>query len=315
MSNFFSKDDLIFVAGHTGLVGSATVRYLTEQGYNNIITKDKTELDLRQQLQVEDFFSSHKIKHVFLCAAKVGGILYNNSCQAEFLYDNLMIASNVINSAAKNKVEKLIYLGSSCIYPKLASQPISEDSLLTGHLEPTNEGYAIAKIAGLKLCEKYKKQYGHNFVSVMPTNLFGVGDNFHPDNSHVIPGMMRRFHHAKMNNLETVTVWGSGQAKREFLYVDDLAKALFVIWNNYNDHTPINVGTGKDCSIADLAYQMKIATDFKGEIVFDTSKPDGSPRKLLNVDKIFNLDWRPTLDLKQGLSITYNWAVKNNKLG
>jgi GDP-L-fucose synthase len=308
------KNSRIFIAGHRGLVGSAIERNLRAKGYTNIVTKTHQELDLLRQNDVEKFFQNEKIDYVFFAAAKVGGILYNQRYQADFLYENLMLSANVIQAAAQNGVEKLLYLGSSCIYPKLASQPIREDSLLTGPLEPTNEGYAIAKIAGLKLCEKYMSQYGKRFVSVMPTNLYGPGDNFHPEHSHVIPGMMRRFHDAKVQKLNEVVMWGTGKPRREFLYVDDLAEALFVIMDKYEEPETINVGCGEDVAILELAQCMKETVGFEGAIVTDTSKPDGTPRKLLDVQKMFSLGWRPKTALPDGLKKAYGWAIEHKLL-
>jgi GDP-L-fucose synthase len=268
-------------------------------------------MNLINQGEVDRFFKEEQIDTVYLAAAKVGGIQANNLYQADFLYENLAIASNVIRASAQYGVSKLLFLGSSCIYPKMAAQPIREDSLLTGSLEPTNEGYAIAKIAGLKLCEMYRRQYGKNFISAMPTNLYGPGDNFHPENSHVIPGMMRRFHEAKLNNAPEVVVWGSGNPKREFLHVDDLADALVLLMEKYESLTTINVGTGEDCSIRELAEIMKEVVGYTGKIVFDTSKPDGTPRKVLDVSRIQALGWKHSHSLRQGLEKTYRWALEN----
>jgi GDP-L-fucose synthase len=298
-------DAKIFVAGHRGLVGSALVRRLRLEGYDNLVTSPRRELDLLNQAAVDSFFAQQNIDVVLLAAARVGGILANSQFQADFLYENLMIAANVIRAAANTKVKKLVFLGSSCIYPKLATQPIDETSLLTGSLEPTNEGYAIAKIAGLKLCELYRRQYDKDFVSVMPTNLYGPGDNFDPDNSHVIPGLMRRFHEAHLNHREKVSVWGSGSPKREFLYVDDLASAVLMVMNRYSDAETINIGTGEDITICELASLMKKTIGYQGEIEFDSSKPDGTPRKVLNVTKIKALGWTPQVRLEKGLRETY----------
>ncbi len=305
------KDSPIFVAGHRGLVGSAIIRNLTSKGYTNILCRGRDELDLLDQAAVNYFFQQNKIEYVVIAAAKVGGILYNQNYQADFLYENLVIAATLINAAANNDVKKLLYLGSSCIYPKLAPQPLKEEYLLTGPLEPTNEGYAIAKIAGLKLCEKYNMQYGKNFISAMPTNLYGPGDNFHPDHSHVIPGMLRRFHRAKIEGIPEVVVWGSGNPKREFLHVDDLAEGLYVLMEKYDDPTVINVGTGVDCSIAELACMMKDVVGYQGEIVFDTSKPDGTPRKVMDVSRMKSLGWEPKYSLADGLAETYQWVLEN----
>ncbi len=307
-------DSNIFVAGHKGLVGSAIVRCLNRHAYKNIITKTRGELDLLDQSQVNKFFKENRVEYVFLAAAKVGGILYNQKFQADFLYENLMVSANVIHAAANHGTEKLLYLGSSCIYPKLAPQPIKEESLLSGPLEPTNEGYALAKIAGLKLCEKYQQQYGKRFISAMPTNLYGPGDNFHPDHSHVIPGMMRRFHEAKMNNLPEVVIWGTGTPKREFLFVDDLAEALITLIRKYESTSTVNVGTGEDCTIYELAEIMREIVGFKGDITLDKSKPDGTPRKVLDVSRIKSLGWSPKLSLKEGLKTTYDWALEHKVL-
>jgi len=309
-----NPNDSIFIAGHRGLVGSAVTRALRARGFKNLLMPTHAELDLIEQDQVRDFFKSNKIDHVILAAAKVGGILFNQRFQAEFLYDNLMISANVIHAAAQSGVQKLLYLGSSCIYPKLAPQPIHEDSLLTGPLEATNEGYALAKIAGLKMCEKYNVQLGKNFISVMPTNLYGPEDNFHPEHSHVIPGMMRRFHEAKVKELPEVVIWGTGTPKREFLHVDDLANALCLLMERYNSPQTINVGTGKDCTIRELAEAMRDVVGYKGEIRLDTSKPDGTPRKVLDVGRIQALGWAPKYSLRDGLADTYRWALEQGKL-
>jgi GDP-L-fucose synthase len=299
----------VFVAGHRGLVGSAIVRRLERDGFENIIVKTRKELDLTNQSAVQTFFEKEKIDAVYLAAAKVGGIHANNEYQADFLYENLMIASNVIHASAQFGVTKLLFLGSSCIYPKLAPQPLHENSLLTGPLEPTNEGYAIAKIAGLKLCEMYQRQYGKRFISAMPTNLYGPGDNFHPLNSHVIPGMMRRFHEAKNKGLKEVQIWGTGTPRREFLHVDDLADALVMLMDRYEASQTINVGTGEDCTILELAQLMKETTGFPGEITLDRTKPDGTPRKVLDVSRIREIGWKPARSLKNGLQETYRWAL------
>jgi GDP-L-fucose synthase len=294
-------------------VGSAVVRALGRKGFTNVLLKSRAELDLLDHGAVETFFSKNKIDYVILAAAKVGGILFNNKYQADFLYENLVISANVIHASAQHGVEKLLYLGSSCIYPKHAPQPISEDSLLTGPLEPTNEGYALAKIAGLKLCEKYQLQYGKHFISAMPTNLYGEGDNFHPEHSHVIPGMMRRFHQAKVEGRDKVVIWGSGKPLREFLYVDDLAEALLLLMEKYEAPQTINVGTGEDCSILQLATMMKEVVGFPGAIELDTSKPDGTMRKVLNVNRMKALGWSPKYTLLDGLKKTYHWALENRK--
>ena len=302
------------MAGHRGLVGSAIVRHLNQQGYKNVITKNRGELDLLNQPEVDKFFKENRIDYVFLAAAKVGGILFNQRFQADFLYENLAIGSNVIHAAANHGVEKLLYLGSSCIYPKNCPQPIKEEYLLTGPLEATNEGYALAKIAGLKLCEKYQQQYGKRFISAMPTNLYGPGDNFHPDHSHVIPGMMRRFHEAKLNNAKEVVIWGTGSPKREFLHVDDLAEGLIMLMKKYEGPQTINIGTGKDGTILELAQMLKEIVGFRGEIVLDSTKPDGTPRKVLDVSRIRSLGWEPSLTLKEGLEKTYRWTQDNGIL-
>lgn len=306
-------DSKIFVAGHKGLVGSSIMRKLIHLGFSNVITKNRKELDLCDQKLVHEFFSKEQPEYVILAAAKVGGILFNNNFQADFLYENLITSINVIHSAFTFNTKKLLFLGSSCIYPKMAPQPLQESSLLSGQLEPTNEGYAIAKIAGLKLCEKYFQQYGRKFISVMPTNLYGPEDNFHPEYSHVIPGIMRRFHQAKQLGTESAVIWGTGSPRREFLHVDDLAEALFILMNSYDDPSIINVGTGVDISLRELAEMIKDIVGFKGKIVYDTSKPDGTQRKVLEVSKIKSLGWTPCYSLYEGLIRTYEWAVANNK--
>ncbi len=307
------KNSRIFVAGHAGLVGSAVVRALRSKGFENLVLRSRQDLDLRNQASVDEFFGRESIDYAFIAAARVGGIIYNQNYQADFLYDNLMIAANVMHAAANCGVRKLLYLGSSCIYPKLAPQPIREEYLLSGALEPTNEGYALAKIAGLKLCEKYMKQYGKRFISAMPTNLYGPGDNWHPQHSHVIPGMMRRFHEAKIKGLNEVVIWGTGAPRREFLFVDDLAEALCLLMDTYEEETTINVGTGTDISIYELAHLMKETVGFKGEITLDSSKPDGTLRKLLDVTRMKRLGWEPRTDLKEGLKIAYEWALEHGK--
>ncbi len=306
-----NKSDRIFVAGHNGLVGSAVIRRLKQKGFENVVTRTRAELDLLNQVQVNAFFASTPIDVVVVCAAKVGGIFANKSFPADFLYENIVIASNLVHAAAYSNVKKLLYLGSSCIYPKLATQPIAESELLAGPLEPTNEGYAVAKIAGLKLCEYFSRQYKKDFISAMPTNLYGPYDNFHPDHSHVIPGMMRRFHEAKVEKKSSVSVWGTGNCKREFLHVDDLSEALLYLLDNYSDTKTINVGTGQDCTIKELAYTIKKVVGYPGEILFDTSKPDGPPRKLLNVERINALGWQAQISLEDGLRETYAWALHN----
>lgn len=311
----------IFVAGHKGMVGSAIVRRLEGEDVE-LVLRSRCELYLLFQQQVYEFFQDNKIDEVYVCAAKVGGILANNTYPADFIYDNLMIQTNLIHSAHKANIDKLLFLGSSCIYPKLATQPIKESELLNGFLEPTNEPYAIAKIVGIKLCESYNRQHGRDYRSVMPTNLYGINDNFHPQNSHVVPGMMLRFHEAKINNDSEVFIWGTGNVMREFLYVDDLADACVHIMNLdkeiYEESVSpmvshINVGTGVDCTIAELAETLKKITGFTGEIIFDTSKPDGAPRKLLDVSKIKTLGWSYSTDLEDGLRETYHWFLSNQR--
>lgn len=306
-----NKPDKIYVAGHRGMVGSAIVRKLKAEGFNNIIIVPSSELDLRNPDQVKTFFAREKPDHVFLAAARVGGIHANNTYRAEFLYDNLMIQNNVIHNSYLNKVKKLLFLGSSCIYPKLAPQPLKEDYLLTGPLEYTNEPYAIAKITGIKMCEAYRSQYGCNYISVMPTNLYGPNDNYDLNNSHVLPALLRKFHTAKIENNDTVEVWGSGKPMREFLHVDDLASACFFLMQNYNEPQLVNIGTGKDISIKDLALLIKKITGFRGELKFDSSKPDGTPRKLLDVTKLHNLGWNHRIELEEGIRKVYE-EVKSN---
>ena len=310
----------IFVAGHRGMVGSAIVRRLQNAGHNNIITRTRDELDLLDQASVHAFFQKTPIDEVYLAAAKVGGILANNTYPAQFIYENLTIEANIIHAAHTAGVKKLLFLGSSCIYPKNAPQPMKEEALLTGRLEPTNEPYSIAKIAGIKLCESYNRQYGCDYRSVMPTNLYGPGDNFHPENSHVIPALTRRFHEAKQKNNESVSVWGTGQPKREFLHVDDLADACAFVMdlpqNDYRQKTApmlshINIGTGKDISIAELARMIACVVGFKGCIEFDTTMPDGAPRKLLNVEKLTRMGWQADIPLKDGLKQSYAWFLEH----
>ncbi|RAK23648.1 GDP-L-fucose synthase [Flavobacterium aquaticum] len=306
------KDAKIFVAGSNGMVGSAIVRALRSKGFVNIVVKSSKELDLKNQQAVHDFFSQEQPDYVFLAAAKVGGIHANNTYPATFIYDNIMIQSNVIQAAYDFNVKKLLFLGSSCIYPKFAPQPIKEEYLLTGSLEPTNEAYAIAKIAGLKMCQFYKQQYGCNFISAMPTNLFGVNDNFNLENSHVLPALLRKFIEAKQNNKQEVTIWGSGTPKREFLFVDDLAEACLFLMENYNGNETVNIGTGEDVSIKELAETIMKIVGFEGNLIFDASKPDGAPRKLLDVSKINNLGWKHKTNLEEGIQKTLNWIQKNN---
>ncbi|WP_019989190.1 GDP-L-fucose synthase [Rudanella lutea] len=304
----------IYVAGHRGMVGSAIVRNLQAKGYENIITRTSSELDLRNQAAVAEFFATEKPAYVFLAAAKVGGILANNTYRAEFLYDNLMIESNIIHSAYQNKVTKLLFLGSSCIYPKMAPQPLREESLLTGLLEPTNEPYAIAKIAGIKLCEAYRSQYGANFISAMPTNLYGPNDNYDLQGSHVLPALIRKFHDAKINNLPTVEVWGTGSPRREFLHADDLADACVFLMNNYNEELFVNIGTGEDVTIRELAEMVQEVVGYEGELRWNTDKPDGTPRKLMDVSRLHSLGWKHTTDLRQGLEVTYQDFLANEEL-
>jgi GDP-L-fucose synthase len=305
------KDAKIYVAGHRGLVGSAIMRKLKKEGYNNLVYRTSSGLDLRRQEKVEEFFKEEKPDYVILAAAKVGGIQANDTYSAEFLYDNLMIESNVIDAAYQNDVKKLLFLGSSCIYPKFAEQPMKEKYFLSGKLEPTNEGYAVAKITGIKLCEHYNKQYGTNFISAMPTNLYGPNDNFDLETSHVLPALIRKFHEAKVNDEKEVVIWGTGKPKREFLHVDDLADALLFLMNNYNGNQFVNVGVGKDISILELAQLIKDVVGFEGEIVNDLSKPDGTPRKLLDVSKLNDLGWEAQISLEEGIKDTYQW-FKNN---
>lgn len=315
-----NSSDVIYVAGHRGMVGSAIMRQLESLECQNILVRTSAELDLTNQLAVREFFTEHKVDAVFLAAAKVGGIHANNTYPAEFIYRNLMIEANIIHEAWLFGVKKLLFLGSSCIYPQLAEQPMREDALLTNTLEPTNEPYAIAKIAGIKLCESYNRQYGTDFRSVMPTNLYGENDNFHPENSHVIPAMMRRFHEAVRDSAKEVVVWGTGKPMREFLHVDDMASACLHVMQLDNERyatntspmlSHINVGTGIDCTIRELAETMAKVTAFKGHIVFDTSKPDGTPRKLMDVSRLERLDWKARISLEEGLKTTYQWFLVN----
>ena len=307
------SDAKIYVAGHLGMVGSAICRFLNKAGFKNIIGKSSAELDLRNQADVNAFFEMEKPEYVFLAAAKVGGIKANDTYRAESLYDNLMIEANVIHAAYKNGVEKLLFLGSSCIYPKMASQPIKEEYLLSGSLEPTNEPYAIAKIAGMKLCENYGRQYGCNYISAMPTNLFGVGDNYHPQNSHVLPALIRKFQLAKENNDSEVELWGSGTPKREFLYADDLASACVFLMQNYNGVEPVNVGVGEDISIAHLANVVREIVGFDGNIRWNLDMPDGTPRKLLDVSKLTSLGWKPNIKLEEGIKLAYADFLKRKE--
>jgi GDP-L-fucose synthase len=306
--------DKIYVAGHNGLVGSAILRALKSAGYSNLIYKRSSELDLRNQQATRDFFAKENPKYVFLAAAKVGGIVANNTYRADFIFDNLMIETNVIKAAFDHKAEKLLFLGSSCIYPKMAPQPLKEDSLLTGPLEYTNEPYAIAKIAGIKLCESFYDQYGANFISAMPTNLYGLNDNYHPENSHVLPALIRKFHEARENGQNQVLIWGSGTPRREFLFADDLAEACLFLMDNYNDRQFVNVGVGEDITIKELAELIADVVGFKGELVFDTSRPDGTPRKLMDVTRIHSLGWKHKTSLREGITIAYQDFLKKEGL-
>jgi len=299
------KNSRIYIAGHKGMVGSAIYRKLHKEGFDNIITRNSSELDLRDQRAVTEFFDTEKPDYVFLAAAKVGGIIANNTYRADFLYENLQIQNNVIHSSYVNKVKKLMFLGSSCIYPKLAPQPLKEEYLLTGLLEHTNEPYAIAKIAGIKMCDAYRDQYGCNFISVMPTNLYGYNDNYHPQNSHVLPALIRRFHEAKVQESPDVTIWGTGSPMREFLFADDLAEACYYLMQNYDEAGLVNIGTGEDLSIKDLALLIKKVVGYEGEIKFDTSKPDGTPRKLMDVSKLHSKGWKHTIELEDGIKLAY----------
>lgn len=307
-------DSKIYIAGHRGMVGSAIYRLLQSQGYTQLITRTSKELDLRNQHAVNDFFGLEKPDYVFLAAAKVGGIQANNTYRAEFLYDNLMMETNIIHAARIHRVSKLLFLGSSCIYPKMADQPLKEEYLLNGYLEPTNEPYAIAKIAGIKLCEAYRAQYGSNFISVMPTNLYGYGDNYDLENSHVLPALLRKFHEAAESIAASVEVWGSGNPKREFLFADDLADACVFLMNTYNGGEIINIGTGEDVSIRDLAEQIKSLTGFAGEITFNASQPDGTPRKLLDVSRLHSIGWKHRTSLAEGLEKTYAHYIEQTEL-
>lgn len=306
-----NKTDKIYVAGHRGLVGSAIVRKLQEQGYTNIITRTSQQLNLTSQQAVNDFFASEKPDYVFLSAAKVGGIHANDTYPADFIRENLQIQTNVIDAAYRNKARKLLFLGSSCIYPKFAPQPMKEEHLLTGELEPTNEWYAIAKIAGIRMCQAYHKQYGFNAISLMPTNLYGPGDNFNLANSHVLPALIRKFHDAKEQNKPEVEVWGTGTPRREFLHVDDLADASVYLMNHYDSPEIINVGVGNDVTIKELAEIVKDVVGFAGKLTFNTTKPDGTPRKLLDVSKLHNAGWVSKIHLKEGIDGTYKWYINN----
>jgi len=305
------SDSKVFVAGHAGLVGSAIKRKLESENYNNIYWVRRKNCDLRNRVQVDQYFSQSKPEYVFVASAKVGGIHANSTYPAEFIYDNLMIQCNIIDSAYKHGVKKLVFLGSSCIYPKNPKIPITEDQLLSSYLEPTNDAYAIAKIAGLRMCRAYREQYGFNAISLMPTNLYGPGDNFHPENSHVMPGLMRRFHEAKVNNTPSVVCWGHGLVKREFLHVDDLADACYTCMQKYEEDEHINVGTGEDVTIKELAETVSDVVGYKGKIEWDTSKPSGTPRKVMNVDKMKALGWEPKHSLREGIESTYKWYLEN----
>ncbi|STA98780.1 GDP-L-fucose synthase [Clostridium baratii] len=306
-----NKDSKIYVAGHRGLVGSAIVRNLEAKGYTNIICRTHKELDLTNQEAVRNFFEMEKPEYVFLAAAKVGGINANNVYPADFIYENLMIQNNVIKAAHDFNVTKLLFLGSTCIYPKMAPQPIKEEYLLTGSLEETNEAYAVAKIAGLEMCKFFKRQYGDNFISCMPTNLYGPNDNFDLQSSHVMPALIRKFHEAKVNNEETVEVWGTGTPLREFLYVDDMADACVFLMENYDGEQHVNIGTGVEVSIRELAETIKEVVGFDGELVFNTDMPDGTPRKLTTVEKLNNLGWKHNIELREGIELAYNWFLEN----
>lgn len=307
------QQDKIYIAGHNGMVGSAIRRNLENKGFTNLLLRSSKELDLRDQSAVRQFFAESRPDYVFLAAAKVGGIIANNTYRADFLYENLMIESNVIHQSWQCGVKKLMFLGSSCIYPRMAPQPLKEQYLLTGPLEETNEPYAIAKIAGIKLCEAYRDQYGANFISVMPTNMYGRGDNYHPTHSHVLPGLIRRFHDARENDIPIVTVWGSGTPKREFLFADDLAEACYFLMQVYNEKELVNIGTGEDLSIAELAGLIKEVTGYPGKIAFDASRPDGTPRKLMDVSKLHQLGWRHRTELKEGIQLAYRDFLQNHK--
>ncbi len=305
------KNSKIYVAGHNGMVGSAIIRNLKERGYTNIVYRSSKELDLRRQIEVEKFFEDEKPEYVYLAAAKVGGIYANNTYPAEFIYDNLMIETNIIHSAYKNAVKKLLFLGSSCIYPKFAQQPIKEEYLLEGKLEETNEAYAIAKITGIELCKFYRRQYGCDFISAMPTNLYGINDNFDLETSHVMPALIRKFHEAKINNEKEVVMWGTGKPKREFMYVDDLADALNHLMLNYSDEIHVNMGTGEDIEIGELGKIIKEVVGYRGKIVNDLSKPDGTPRKLLDVTKLKDTGYTHKVELREGIERVYEWYLEN----
>jgi GDP-L-fucose synthase len=300
------KKDKIYIAGHRGMVGSALLRKLEQEGFTNLIGKTSKELDLTNQQAVADFFETEKPDFVFLSAAKVGGIVANNTYRAQFIYENLMIQNNIIHQSYEHGVKKLMFFGSSCIYPKMAPQPLKEAYLLTGLLEPTNEPYAIAKISGIKMCESYRAQYGCNFISVMPTNLYGYNDNYHPENSHVLPALIRKFHDAKIKQIPSVTIWGTGTPLREFLFVDDLADAAYMLMKTYNGVEFVNIGYGEDISIKDLALLVKKVIGYDGKLVFDTTKPDGTPRKLMDISKLKTMGWIPKISLEQGIALAYD---------
>lgn len=306
-----NKSNKIYVAGHRGMVGSAIVRRLKAEGFDNLVLRTSQELDLRNQRAVEEFFATEKPDYVFLAAAKVGGIQANNIYRADFIYENMMIQNNVIHAAYVQQVKKLMFLGSSCIYPKLAPQPLKEDYLLTGLLEPTNEPYAIAKIAGIKMCDAYRAQYGCNFISVMPTNLYGPNDNYDLNNSHVLPALIRKIHEAKVNNAPAVVMWGTGSPRREFLHADDLADACFYLMQHYNEEGLVNIGTGEDVTIKDLALLIKDIVGYEGEIQHDLSKPDGTPRKLMDVSRLHNMGWKHRMELHEGIAKVYNEFVRS----
>lgn len=308
------KNSKIYVAGHTGMVGSSIVRKLKSEGFNNLITRTRSELNLTSQLEVSEFFSSERPEYVFLSAAKVGGIKANNDYKGDFIYENLMIQTNIIKSSYDFGVKKLLFLGSSCIYPKLAPQPLKEEYLLSGYLEQTNDAYAIAKIAGIKMCQSFNQQFGTNFISVMPTNLYGSGDNYHPENSHVIPALIRKFHEAKCEKAPKVHIWGTGNPKREFLYVDDLAEACLFLMYEYNDVEIVNIGTGYDVTIRDLAFLIRDIVGYQGLVEFDNSKLDGTPRKLLDVSRIHKLGWSHKIDLMEGIKLTYKHFLDEQML-
>jgi len=303
----------IYVAGHLGLVGSAILRALQQKGFENLITRTHSELELKDSTAVREFFADTKPEYVFLAAAKVGGIHANNTYPAEFIHENLLLQTNVIHESWRHEVVKLIFLGSSCIYPKLCPQPIKEEYLMTGELESTNDAYAIAKIAGIKTCQSYNKQYGTNYLSVMPTNLYGINDNFHPENSHVLPSLIRKFHKAKLSNADSVTIWGDGTPRREFLHTDDLAAAVLFLMENYNDSEIVNVGCGQDQTIMELAETIQEVVGFKGYLNFDSSYPNGTPQKILDISKIKLLGWKPNIPLKEGLKQVYQWYGEHNK--